>query len=101
MAHDVGHLIISAVIHALHRVKDAALYGFQAVLDMGNGTVEDAVTGVVKEPVLVHPAQMMYSRCVEAVHGLIVGMAFYTLFRLLHFQNLVVLYFVVHSYYGL
>ena len=34
MAHNVGHLIISAVVHALHRVQDAALHGLQTVLDV-------------------------------------------------------------------
>ena len=39
MTYDVGHLIISAVVHTLHRVQNAALYGFQSVLDMWHGTL--------------------------------------------------------------
>jgi hypothetical protein len=81
-------------------VKDAALYGFQAVLDMGNGTVEDAIAGIVEEPVLVHAAQMVYRCGIEAVYGLIVGVALLGFFRLLLFQDLVVLYLVIHGLYG-
>ncbi len=101
VSHDVRHLIISAVVHALHRVEDASLHGLQAVLQVGNGSVENAVAGIVEEPVLIHAAQMVHGGSIEAVHGLIVGVAFLRPFRLLLFQNLVVLDFVVHSYWSL
>ena len=100
VSHDVRHLIISSVVHALHRVQDASLHGFQTVLDMGNGTVEDAITGIIEEPILIHAAQMVHCSGIEAVYGLIVGVAFLGLFRLLLFQDLVVLYLVVHGLYG-
>ena len=97
VTHNVRHLVISAVVHALHRVKDATLHGFQTVLDMRYGTVQDAVTGIIQKPILVHAAEMVYCSGIEAVHGFIVGVAFLLVFRLLLFQNLVVLDFVVHS----
>ena len=108
VAHDVRHLIISAVVHALHRVEDASLHGLQTVLDMGDGTIQDAITGVVQEPVLVHAAQVVYRCGIKAVYGLIVGMALLQGFRLLLFCVLrqlafiaVFSYFVVHLLMGL
>ena len=101
VAHDVRHLIISAVVHTLHRVKDAALHGFQAVLQMGHGAVEDAVAGIIEEPILIHAAQMMHGCGIEAVHGFIVGVAFLLALRLLLFEDLIVFCLVVHSLPGL
>ena len=43
---------------------------------------------------------MVHCSGIEAVYGLIVGVAFLGLFRLLLFQDLVVLYLVVHGLYG-
>ena len=37
VAHDVGHLVVAAVVHALHGVQYAPLHGFQSVLYMRNG----------------------------------------------------------------
>ena len=54
MSHDVGHLVISAVVHALHRVHNAALHGLEAVLNVRHGTFQDYIAGVIQEPVLVH-----------------------------------------------
>ncbi len=60
VSHDVCHLIISAVVHALHRVQDAALNGFQTVFYMRDGTVENGIGGIVQKPVLVHAAQVVH-----------------------------------------
>ncbi len=43
----VGHLVVAAVVHLLEGVQDAALYGFEAVLDGGYGPFQDDVAGVV------------------------------------------------------
>ena len=68
---------------------------------MGHGALEDHVRGIVQKPVLVHAAEVVYGCCVETVYGFIVGMAFAAAFRLLLFQNLVVLDLVVHIIFGL
>ena len=47
MAHDVCHFIISSVVHPLHRVEDASLHGFQSVAQMGHGSLEDYVRGII------------------------------------------------------
>ena len=52
-ADDVGDLVKAAVVHVPERVEDAALDGFQAVVDVRDGTVEDDVAGVVEKPVAV------------------------------------------------
>jgi hypothetical protein len=57
-------------------VQDTSLYGFQSVLDMWNGTVEDGIRGIVQKPVLVHATQMVYGGSVEAVDWLIVRVSF-------------------------
>ena len=73
LAHDVGHLVVAAVIHALHCVQDAALHGLQTVLDARHRTLQDDVRRIVEKPVLVHARQMVHSRGIEAVGRLIVG----------------------------
>ena len=87
MTHDVGHLVVSAVVHSFHRVEYASLHRFQSVAQMGHGTLQDYIAGVIQEPVLIHAAEMV-NRCgIKAVAWFIVGM----LFRLLY-----IFYFVIH-----
>ena len=38
--HDVGHLVVASVVHALHRVEYAPLHGLQAVLDVRDGALQ-------------------------------------------------------------
>ena len=75
VTYNVGHLIVSAIVHALHGVQDAALYGFQTIFDMWHGTLQNHIGGIVQEPVLIHAAQMVYGSSVETVYGLIVGVS--------------------------
>ena len=75
VAHDVRHLVISAVVHPLHRVHNSSLHGLETVLDVGNGAVENRIRRIVEEPRLIHPRQVVHHRGVEAVHRLVVGMA--------------------------
>ena len=76
VSHDVGHLIISAIVHSFHRVENASLHRFQTVAQMGHGSLQDYVAGVIQEPVLIHAAKMM-NRCgIKAVTWFIVGMLF-------------------------
>ena len=82
-------------------MENTALYGFQTVLDVRHSTVQNTVTGIIEKPVLVHTAEVVYCRSVEAAHGFIVGVPFYGTLRLLLFQNLVVFYFVIHMLMGL
>ena len=76
VSHNVRHLVVSPVIHALHGVQDASLHGFQAIFDMWHGTIENGIAGIVEEPVLIHTAQMMHGGSVEAVYGFIVRVTF-------------------------
>jgi hypothetical protein len=72
-------------------VQDTALYGLQAVAQMGHGSLQDYVAGVIQKPVLIHAAKMV-DRCgIKAVAWFIIGV----LFRLLYF-----FYFVVHYLLG-
>ena len=95
VSHDVRHLIISAVIHALHGVQDASLNRLQAVLDVRHGTLQDYVRCVIEEPVLVHSTKMVHRGGVETVHGAVVRVNVRDIIvaRLL-FSSLVVLFFV-------
>ena len=52
-ADDVGDFVEASVVHFVEGVEDAALDGFEAVVDVGNGAVEDDVAGVVEEPGVV------------------------------------------------
>ena len=58
---DVGDLVVTAVVDALHGVEDTPLHGLQTVLDMGHGALEDDVRGVVEEPVLVHAGELAHA----------------------------------------
>ena len=57
LAHDVGHLVVAPVVDGLHGVENAPLHGFQPVLDMRHGALQDHVRSVVQEPVAVHARQ--------------------------------------------
>ena len=58
LTHEVGDLVVTAVVDDLHRMKDTPLDGFQSVLDMRHGAFEDHVRGVVQEPVLIHAREL-------------------------------------------
>ena len=77
VTHNVRHFIVSAVVHAFHGVHDTALHGLEAIFDIGYGTLQDYIRGVIQEPVLVHARQMVYRCRIETVHGFIVGVALY------------------------
>jgi hypothetical protein len=53
VADDVGDLVVAAVLELVHGVEDAALDGLEAVVDVGDGALEDDVGGVVQKPVAV------------------------------------------------
>ena len=76
VSHDIRHLVVSSVIHSLHRVQYASLHGLQSVLDMRHGTLENHIGGIVEEPVLVHSAKMAHRRSIKPVDRLVVGMLF-------------------------
>ena len=59
MTYYVGYFVVTAVIHALHGVQDTSLYGFKTVTDMGNGSFQNYIRGVIQEPALVHFIKMM------------------------------------------
>ena len=40
VTHNIRHLVITTVVHTLHRMEDASLHRFQSVLDMGDGTLK-------------------------------------------------------------
>lgn len=54
LSDDICHLIEPSIIHLLHGMHDAALHRFQSIFYCGDGTLENYVAGVVKEPALVH-----------------------------------------------
>ena len=43
ITHNVGHLIITAIIHALHGVQNTALHRLKAIHNMGHGTLQNHV----------------------------------------------------------
>jgi hypothetical protein len=54
MPHNVGDLIIPAVIKAFHSVEDTPLYRFKSVVDMRDSAFEDNVGSIVEEPASIH-----------------------------------------------
>jgi hypothetical protein len=43
MTHDVRHLVVSSVIHALHGVQYSTLNGFETIAYMRHGTLQDYI----------------------------------------------------------
>ena len=104
VAHDVGHLVIPPVVHALHGVQYAPLHGLQSVLYVGHGTLQYHVRSIVEKPVLVHPAKVMHGRSVKPADGLVpLATGLCAAILGLHgvpvkfLDALVVLYLVVHD----
>ena len=61
LSHEVGDLVVTAVVHDLHRVEDTPLDGFQTVFDVRHGAFENHVRSVVQEPVLIHARQLAHA----------------------------------------
>ena len=40
MPHDIGNLVVPAVVHAFHRVQDTSLYGFESIAYVRDGTLQ-------------------------------------------------------------
>ena len=59
LTHDVGHLVISAIIDDVHGMQYSALHGLQTIHHIRDGTLQDDIRSVVQEPMLVHSAQVM------------------------------------------
>ena len=59
MTHYVGNLVVTAIVHTLHRVHDTTLNGFKSVADMGDCSFQNYVRGVIQEPALVHFVKVM------------------------------------------
>ena len=55
VADHVGHLVEPAVVHLPQAVQDATLHRLQSVVLVRDGALEDDVTRVVEEVVVVHP----------------------------------------------
>ena len=76
MAHDIGHLIVATIVQAFHGMEDTALHRLQAITDMGNGTLEDDIGGVVEKPRLKHARQLVLT-ILAACCGAVVAMSFF------------------------
>ena len=101
VSHDIGHLVVSSVVHAFHGVEDASLHGFQSVFDMRHSSLQNYIRRIVEEPVLIHAAEVVYGGCIESVHRLIVGMFLLSIrilqiIRILAFQLVFIFNFVAH-----
>ena len=74
VSHDVRHLVVASIVEAAHRVQDASLHRFQSIVDVGNGTLQDYVRGIVEKPMLVHARQVIGHLRI-ALHGrFVIGM---------------------------
>ena len=76
VSHDVCHLVIASVFHTPHGVQDTPLHGFQSVHDVGYGTFQDYVRGIIQEPVLIHAAQLVLDVCIIGIRRFIIRMPF-------------------------
>ena len=72
VSHDVSHLVVPAVVHSLHGMQDSSLHRFQSVPDVRHRSLKNNVGCIVKEPVLVHTAEMVYNGSVKPVDRLVI-----------------------------
>ena len=47
MTYNVGHLIIASIVEQFHRVEYASLYRFETITQVGDGTFENDVRGLI------------------------------------------------------
>ena len=96
VSHDIRYFVVSSVVHAFHGVQYAPLHWLQSVLDVWHCPFENYIRGIIKKPVLIHAAQMVYDRCVKPVDRLVVGVL---LNRVLFDGAIVfnIVYFVAHE----
>ena len=59
VAHDIGDLVEAPVVEELHGVEYATLHGLEAVVDVGDGSLENHIARIVEKPALIHAAQLM------------------------------------------
>ena len=71
---DVGHFVVASIVEAAHRVQNASLHRFQSIVDVGNGTFQDHVRGIIQKPILIHARQVIGHLRIAFHRGLIVGM---------------------------
>ena len=60
VTHNVGHLVVATVIHALHGVQYTTLDRLEAIADMRHGTLQNYIRSIVQKPVLVHVAEVVH-----------------------------------------
>lgn len=53
VADDIGDFVVTTVFEFVHGMEDATLDGFEAVVDVGDGALEDDVGSVFEEPVAI------------------------------------------------
>ena len=82
MSYDVGHLVETTIVHALHRVHNTPLDWLKAICNVRHCTFQNYIGCIVKEPVLVHLVQVVgdaFYHCpecqkkLEGVVGLLEG----------------------------
>ena len=74
VAHDIGHFVITPVIHPLHGMQDAPLHRLEPVDDVRHGTFQNHVGGIIQEPMLVHPTQVVRDAIPARIFRMIVRM---------------------------
>ena len=77
LADHVGHLLEPAVIHIMQRLQDAALYRFQAVTHVRNGTLFDYIRGILHE--IFIKKLMEFSKISNIFHGVVNRVDFYSM----------------------
>ena len=98
MAHDVGHLDVTAVIKPFHRVQHTALDGFQSILEMRDGTLQNNIRRIIQEPVLVHSRQLMPHSTVIVRNRVIGGMDLTTcgiIAGILNYPRLIIIVYIL------
>ena len=54
LTYDVGHFVEAPILHLTHGVHEAALNGFQAIIQARNSALQNDITRVVQEVLAIH-----------------------------------------------
>ena len=65
---NVGYFVVASIVHSLHRVQDAALHGFETIVEMGHCALQNHIGGVIEKPVLIHSSEGMHIHCFILFH---------------------------------
>ena len=71
LTYDICNLIVTAILHALHRMENTTLNRLESILQVWHSALEDNIRGVVQEPILVHTRKTAHTILGRGQHAIL------------------------------